>query len=117
LFATSLYEESFIQQQRYSLPSSINEPNIMKKVLSILAITTLALGSAYAGCGKVVTNEGKLKEFDAATKTVVVEGTDGKTAKLTLTPSSKGAEKADKLVGKDVKVDSEHGKITSIAKA
>ena len=89
----------------------------MKNALTILAITTIALGSAYAGCGKVVTNEGKLKEFDAATKKVVVEGKDGKSATLTLTPSSKGAEGADKLVGKSVKVSSEHGKITSIAKA
>lgn len=89
----------------------------MKKALATLAIVSLALGSAYAGCGKVVTNEGKLKSFDAATKAVVVEGKDGKEAKLTLTPSAKGADDASKLVGKDVKVDSEHGKITSIAKA
>lgn len=89
----------------------------MKKALALLAISTLALGSAYAGCGKVVTNEGKLKSFDAATKKVVVEGKDGKAATLTLTPTSKGADEAEKLVGKDVKVDSEHGKITNIAKA
>ena len=89
----------------------------MKKALALLAISTLALGSAYAGCGKVVTNEGKLKSFDAATKKVVVEGKDGKAATLTLTPTSKGADEAEKLVGKDVKVDSEHGKITTIAKA
>jgi hypothetical protein len=89
----------------------------MKKALALLAVSTLALGSAYAGCGKVVTNEGKLKSFDAATKKVVVEGKDGKAATLTLTPTSKGADEAEKLVGKDVKVDSEHGKITNIAKA
>ncbi|SKB01516.1 hypothetical protein SAMN02745166_03392 [Prosthecobacter debontii] len=88
----------------------------MKKALATLALASLALGSAYAGCGKVVTNEGKLKSFDASTKAVVVvEG--GKEVKLTLTPSSKGAEEAEGLVGKKVKVDSEHGKITSIAKA
>jgi hypothetical protein len=89
----------------------------MKKALTLLAISAMALGSAYAGCGKVVTNEGTLKSFDAATKKVVVEGKDGKAATLTLTPSSKGSEQAEKLVGKSVKVDSEHGKITSIAKA
>jgi hypothetical protein len=89
----------------------------MKKALTLLAVSALALGSAYAGCGKVVTNEGKLKSFDAATKKIVVEGKDGKAATLTLTPTSKGAEEAEKLVGKDVKVDSEHGKITTIAKA
>lgn len=89
----------------------------MNKAFALIAASTLALGSAYAGCGKVVTNEGKLKSFDAATKKVVVEGKDGKPATLTLTPTSKGADEAEKLVGKDVKVDSEHGKITSIAKA
>jgi hypothetical protein len=89
----------------------------MKKALTLLAISTLALGSAYAGCGKVVTNEGKLKSFDAATKKLVVEGKDGKEATVTLTPSTKGADDAEKLVGKNVKVDSEHGKATSIAKA
>jgi hypothetical protein len=99
------------------LLKSIKHHDTMKKALAILAITTIALGSAYAGCGKVVTNEGKLKEFDAATKKVVVEGKDGKSASLTLTPTSKGAEEAASLVGKAVKVDSEHGKITSIAKA
>ena len=89
----------------------------MKKAFILLALVSFSVGSAFAGCGKVVTNEGKLKSFDAATKSVVVEGKDGKDAKLTLTPSAKGAEDAEKLVGKDVKVDSEHGKITSIAKA
>jgi|GEM_PF-674297 len=99
------------------LPEQTHIQNTMKKAASILAIISLGLGSAFAGCGKVVTNEGKLKSFDAATKAVVVEGKDGKEAKLTLTPSAKGAEDAEKLVGKNVKVDSEHGKITSIAKA
>ncbi len=89
----------------------------MKKAFTLLAISAMALGSAYAGCGKVVTNEGTLKSFDAATKKIVVEDKAGKAATLTLTPSSKGAEEAEKLVGKAVKVDSEHGKITSIAKA
>lgn len=89
----------------------------MKKAFTTLAIVSLALGSAYAGCGKVVTNEGKLTSFDPATKAVVVVGKDGKEAKLTLTPTSKGADEAEKLVDKDVKVESEHGKITSIAKA
>lgn len=89
----------------------------MKKALTLIALSTLALGSAYAGCGKVVTNEGKLKSFDPATKKVVVEGKDGAAATITLTPSTKGADGAEKLVGKNVKVDSEHGKATSIAKA
>ena len=74
-----------------------------------------AAGSAVAGCGKKVTNEGTLKSYSAETKTVVVEGKDGKAATLTLTPSSTGADKIESLVGKSVKVVSEHGKIDSVA--
>ena len=84
----------------------------MKKVLTLIALSALALGSAQAGCGKSETTEGELKSFDASTKKLVV---GSKT--LTLTPSSKGADGADKLVGKKVKVVSEHGKVTSIAGA
>lgn len=87
----------------------------MKQFLTILAIASLSLGSAYAGCGKKVTNEGTLKSFDAATKTVTVEGKDGKAATITLTPATTGADKAATLVGKAVKVVSEHGKADSIA--
>ncbi len=88
----------------------------MKKILSVLAIASLSLGSAYAGCGKIDTAEGKLKSYDAATKKIVVETKAGEKS-LTLTPTSKGAEEAEKLVGKDVKVESTHSKITTIAKA
>lgn len=87
----------------------------MKKFLALTAIVTLSLGSAYAGCGKKVTNEGTLKSYDATTKTLTVEGKDGKAATITLTPSTEGADKAATMVGKSVKVVSEHGKADSIA--
>jgi len=89
----------------------------MKKVFSILAIVAFGLGSAYAGCGKIETTEGKLKSFDESTKVAIVETKEGKTTKVTLTPTSKGADKVEKLVGKDVKVSTSHGKVTEIDKA
>lgn len=87
----------------------------MKKFLALIAIVSLSVGSAVAGCGKKVTNEGTLKSFDAATKTLTVEGKDGKAATITLTPATTGADKAADLVGKTVKVVSEHGKADSVA--
>lgn len=87
----------------------------MKKFLTLTALVALSLGSAYAACGKKVTNEGTLKSYDAATKQVVVEDKDGKAATITLTPSTEGGDQAATLVGKGVKVVSEHGKADSIA--
>ena len=86
----------------------------MKKLLALLAMATLTLG-AQAGCGKKVTDEGTLKSYDAEKKTVVVEKADGKTATVTLTPTTAGADKVAALVGKAVKVVSEHGKAESVA--
>ena len=88
----------------------------MKKIFSLIAIVSLSVGSAFAGCGKIDTTEGKLKSFDAATKVAVVETKAGEKS-VTLTPTSKGGEKAEKLVGKNVKVLSSHGKVTEIGKA
>lgn len=87
----------------------------MKKILVLTAIVTLCLGSAYAACGKKVTNEGTLKSFDAATKTLVIEAKDGVAATITLTPTTAGADAVAALVGKSVKVVSEHGKADSVA--
>lgn len=70
---------------------------------------------AQAGCGKKVTDEGKLKSYDAEKKVVTVEKADGQTASITLTPSTTGADKVADLVGKDVTVISEHGKADSVA--
>ena len=86
----------------------------MKKLLTILATVALAI-SAQAACGKKVTDEGTLKSYDAEKKTVVIEKADGKSATITLTPATTGADKASTLVGKAVTVISEHGKADSVA--
>jgi hypothetical protein len=93
----------------------------MKTILSILTVLALA-GAAYAGCGKKVTDSGTLKSFDADTKSIVVEA-DGKETKLTITPSTAskakdGSEaKLEDLVGKTVKVISEHKKVDEVAES
>lgn len=87
----------------------------MKHTIAIVALLSLALGSSYAGCGKTVTDTGKLKSFDQATKVAVVE-VGGKEVKRELTPASKGGEEIDKLVGKKVTVVSEHNKVQTITK-
>ena len=96
-------------------PGQTQNRNIMKKLLALTALLALSLGSADAACGKKVTSEGTLKSFDAATKTLTVESKDGKAATITLTPTTTGADALDKLVGKAVKVVSEHGKADSVA--
>ncbi len=88
----------------------------MKNILSILSALALA-AAAQAGCGKTVTNEGTLKSFDAEKKVVVVADKAGKETKITLTAKTKGADGVKELVGKAVKVESEHGKASSISKA
>ena len=88
----------------------------MKKLLALLAMATLTLG-AQAGCGKKVTDEGTLKSYDAEKKSAVIEKADGKSATVTLTPTTTGADKVAELVGKAVKVISEHGKADSVAAA
>ena len=87
----------------------------MKKILAILTALCLMVGASHAGCGKKVTNSGKLSSYDAEKKQIVVVGADGKKAKLTITPKTKGANKLKSLVGKKVKVISEHKKVDSVA--
>lgn len=87
----------------------------MKKFLALIAVLSLSLVSVDAACGKKVTTEGKLKSYEAEKKALTVEDKDGKAVTLTLTPSSTGADGLTALVGKDVKVISEHGKIDSVA--
>jgi predicted S18 family serine protease len=89
--------------------------NHMKKLLALITVIAVSSSPVFAGCGKTVTNEGTLKSFDAATKTLVVAGKDGKEAKITLTPTTKGADAVAGMVGKSVKVDHEHNKATSVA--
>ncbi len=87
----------------------------MKHLLTILTALALTLGSSFAGCGKIDTDKGKLKSVNKEGKSITVE-VAGKEVKRTLTPSSKGADELDKLVGKDVVVTSSHGKIESVSK-
>jgi len=86
----------------------------MKKLLAFLAVASLSVG-AQAACGKKVTDEGTLKTYNAEKKEVIVAKADGKTATITLTPATTGADKVADLVGKPVKVISEHGKADSVA--
>ena len=90
----------------------------MKTILSIIAIVAISASSVYAGCGKKNEITGTLKSYDKDTKLLVVE-VDGKKSKITLTPKTevkKGKDKADiaDLVGKKVKVISEHKKADSV---
>jgi len=87
----------------------------MKTILCTLALIGLSVASSQAGCGKTVTDSGKLKSFDAEAKALVIE-VDGKEVKRTLTPSSEGAADVEKLVGNKVVVVSEHNKIESVKK-
>lgn len=95
----------------------------MKKLLSILTIVAFTAGASYAGCGKTETDAGTLQSINSDTKEVTIKTADGKTVNRTLTPSTKATAKdgkdakADSLVGKSVKVVSEHGKVQSISEA
>lgn len=94
----------------------------MKLVFSVIVALVLAfgvsVGDAYAGCGQKVTNNGTLKSVDAEKKMIVVLS-NGEETKLTLTPKTEavGAAKVADMVGKSVKVISEHKKVDSVALA
>lgn len=90
----------------------------MKTILSIVAVIALGAGSIFANCGIKVETAGKLKSFDAETKTLVIVD-KGKESTITLTPTTeikKGKKeiKITDLVGKNVKVVSEHNKADSV---
>lgn len=87
----------------------------MKHLLTILTALALTLGSSFAGCGKIETDKGKLKAVNKEGKSITID-VAGKDVKRTLTPSSKGADELDKLVGKEVVVTSSHGKIETVSK-
>ncbi len=89
----------------------------MKKLLAILTIVAVSAGSSFAACGKKVTDEGKLTSFNAEKKELTITTADGKTVTRVLTPSTTGADKAADLVGKSVKVVSEHNKADSVTGA
>ncbi len=91
----------------------------MKTILTIMTVLGLAAGVAFAGCGKKTTDAGSLKKYDADSKSIVVKTEDGQ-AKVTLTASTAIKDKDGKdakiedLVGKSVKVVSEHKKADSV---
>jgi hypothetical protein len=87
----------------------------MKKLLTIVTLVAFSAGAAIAGCGKTVTNEGKLSSINKETKEIAIQEKDGKTVTLKLTPGTTGAN--DDLVGKNVKVVSEHGKVQTVTGA
>ncbi len=93
-----------------------------------IALAVIGLGLTFtpvaeAGCGKKNATTGKLEKYDSQAKTLIImvktssdpKELKAKTAKLTMTPQSKvmiaEGKKLDSLVGKDVTVVSEHGKI------
>ncbi|NRB73998.1 MAG: hypothetical protein HRU46_06540 [Verrucomicrobiales bacterium] len=91
----------------------------MKK-LFIAAVAALSMiGIAEAGCGKKQTDAGTLSSYDKDTKTLVVS-VDGKDVTLTATKKTEAkdadgkATDLDSLVGKEVKVTSEHKKVDSV---
>jgi hypothetical protein len=89
----------------------------MKKLLAIITIVAVSAGSSFAACGKKVTDEGKLTSFNAEKKELTITTADGKTVTRMLTPSTTGGDKAADLVGKAVKVVSEHNKADSVTGA
>jgi len=87
----------------------------MKKILAILTIVAVSAGSSFAACGKKVTDEGKLTSFNAEKKELTITTKDGKTVNRMLTPDTTVTGKIEELVGKSVKVVSEHNKADSVA--
>jgi hypothetical protein len=85
----------------------------MKKILSLLTLVALSAGS-FAACGKKVTDEGTLKAYSADKKEITIETKDGKTVARVLTPDTKVDGKIEDLIGKAVKVVSEHNKLDSV---
>jgi hypothetical protein len=84
----------------------------MKHLLTILAALSLALGTSFAGCGKIDTDKGKLKAVNAEAKTITID-VAGKDVTRKLTPATK-TEDVQKLVGKDVVVTSSHSKVETV---
>ncbi len=87
----------------------------MKKLLTIITIVAFSAGSVFAACGKKVTDEGKLKSFNAEKKEVTIETADGKSVARVMTPDTKVSGKIEELVGKSVKAVSEHNKLDSVS--
>ncbi len=90
------------------------------RLLTLTVMLALCAGVVVAGCGHKDTHKGTLTSVDADNNQVVVADEDGKEVKLTLTANTQvmdaeGNEaKVSELVGKKVKVVSEHAKVDSI---
>ena len=92
----------------------------MKKAFTLLGAAMFFVAAVVAGCGKKVNTAGKLEKADGETKQIVVKVED-KSETLTLKADTKITDKDGKevkiadLVGKSVKVVSEHKKVDSIS--
>jgi hypothetical protein len=90
------------------------------QALLLIAVLALGAGAVLADCGVKDTHEGTLKSVDADKNIIVVVAQDGKEVRLTLTAQTRVTDaegkkaEASGLVGKKVKVVSEHAKIDSI---
>lgn len=93
--------------------------SMLFRTISLFVVLALGAGIASAGCGTKDTHQGTLSAVNADTNTIVVS-VDGKELKLTLTDNTKVMDAegneidAASLVGKKIKVVSEHAKIDSI---
>jgi hypothetical protein len=93
--------------------------NPVMKSLILLVVLALCASAASAGCGEKTTHKGTLKSVDAESSTITVV-VDDKEINLTLTAETQvsdadgNAVEVANLVGKTVKVVSEHEKIDSI---
>lgn len=92
----------------------------LTKTLALIAVLSLALAPVWAGCGVKDTHQGTLEAIHQEDNSIVVLAGDGEKVKLTLTADTKVMNADGKkvevsnLVGKKVKVVSEHAKIDSI---
>ena len=90
---------------------------VLMKTFSLIVVLALSAGAASADCGVKDTNEGTLQSVNADKNEVVVVGEDGKEVKLTLTANTEVMDaegnkaEVSKLVGKKIKVVSEHAAI------
>ena len=93
---------------------------MMQVMLSVIVAFALCAGAASADCGVKDTHEGTLKSVDADKNVIVVAGADGEEVSLTLTADSQVTDaegndaKATDLIGKKVKVVSEHAKVDTV---
>jgi len=93
--------------------------NTLMKAFGLLVVLTLCAGVASAGCGTKETQAGTLKSVDADNGTVVLVVEENEveltlTVETQVTDAEGNAVEPASLVGKSVKVVSEHAKIDSI---